>query len=210
MLGLCCCMGSSLGVASRATHRCGARTSHCRGFSCCGAQALGPAGFSSCGSRALEHRLSSRCGARKLSCFSACGIFLDQGSNLCLLHRQGDSATLSHQGSPLWLLLSLVSHHQACCLPLLTETPSISLGFLTPLPNTSSFPINFLQRWCVCACVSSPKNTRIPQYYIPDASSACLMPFSIYFTNFHGFSHHPFIPSTKISLVPITNQAQFK
>ena len=137
VLGLCCCTGSSLGLASMVTRRCGVRTSHCRGFSCCGAQALGPAGFSSCGSRALEHRLSSSCGARKLSCFSACGIFPDQGSNLCLLHRQGDSATLSYQGSPLWLLLSLVSHHQACCLPLLTETPSISLGFLTPLPNTS-------------------------------------------------------------------------
>ena len=53
-----------------ATHRCGAQTSHCGGFSCCGAQALGAWAsvaaahkLSSCGSRALEHRLSS-CGAR--------------------------------------------------------------------------------------------------------------------------------------------------
>ena len=46
-------------------------------------------GFSSCGSRALERRLSS-CGAR-LSCFAACGIFLDQGSNPCPLHWQADS-----------------------------------------------------------------------------------------------------------------------
>ena len=51
-----------------ATLRCGARASHCIGFSCCGAQALGvwasivvARGFSSCGSRALELRLSS-CG----------------------------------------------------------------------------------------------------------------------------------------------------
>ena len=29
------------------------------------------------------------------------GIFLIQGSNLCLLHRQVDSLPLSHQGSPL-------------------------------------------------------------------------------------------------------------
>ena len=48
---------------------CGARASHCGGFSCCGAQALGAwasvvvaCGLSSCGSRALEHRLGS-CGA---------------------------------------------------------------------------------------------------------------------------------------------------
>ena len=53
-----------------ATLRCGARASHCGGFSCCGAQALGmrasvvvTRGLSSCGSRALERRLSS-CGAR--------------------------------------------------------------------------------------------------------------------------------------------------
>ena len=45
--------------------------------------------FSSCGSQALEHRLNS-CGAW-LSCSAACGIFLDQGLNLCLLHWQVDS-----------------------------------------------------------------------------------------------------------------------
>ena len=71
------CTGSSLLRASflllqpaGATLRCGARASHCSGFSCCGAWALGEwasvvvaRGLSRCGSRALEHRLSS-CGAR--------------------------------------------------------------------------------------------------------------------------------------------------
>ena len=33
--------GLSLVVASGATLRCGARASHCGGFSCCGARALG-------------------------------------------------------------------------------------------------------------------------------------------------------------------------
>ena len=49
-----------------ATLRCGARASHCGGFSCCGARALGARasvvaarGLSSCGSRALGRRLSS-------------------------------------------------------------------------------------------------------------------------------------------------------
>ena len=51
----------SLVAASGATLCCGARASHCGGFSCCGAWALGRVGFSSCGSRALECRLSS-CG----------------------------------------------------------------------------------------------------------------------------------------------------
>ena len=55
---------------SGATLCCGARASHCNGFSCCGAWALGmwasvvtACGLSSCGARALEHRLSS-CGAQ--------------------------------------------------------------------------------------------------------------------------------------------------
>ena len=31
---------------------------------------------------------------------AACGIFLDQGTNPCPLHRQADSQPLRHQGSP--------------------------------------------------------------------------------------------------------------
>ena len=36
--------------------------------------------------------------AHRLSCFEACRIFMDQGSNLCLLSWQADSLPLSHQG----------------------------------------------------------------------------------------------------------------
>ena len=36
-----------------------------------------------------------------LSCSEACGIFPDQGWNLCLQHWQVDSLPLSHQGSQL-------------------------------------------------------------------------------------------------------------
>ena len=71
------CIGSSLLRAgflslrpAGATLRCGARASHCGGFSCCGPWALGiraslivACGLRSCGSRVLEGRLSS-CGAR--------------------------------------------------------------------------------------------------------------------------------------------------
>ena len=34
------------------------------------------------------------------SCSAACGIFTDQGANLCPLHWQADSQPLHHQGSP--------------------------------------------------------------------------------------------------------------
>ena len=47
-------------------------------------------GLGSCAWRALEHRLSYS---------KACGIFLDQGSNPCLLPWQADSLLLSHQGN---------------------------------------------------------------------------------------------------------------
>ena len=43
-----------------------------------------------------------------LSYSEACGIFLDQGWNPCLLHWQTDSLPLSHQGSPMIDFLSLL------------------------------------------------------------------------------------------------------
>ena len=39
-----------------------------------------------------------------LRCSTACGIFLDQGSNLRLLHWQADSLPLSYQGNPVDIL----------------------------------------------------------------------------------------------------------
>ena len=63
------CLFVCLFMAALGLH-CGARASHCGGFSCCRARALGTLasvvvahGLSSCGSRALERRLSS-CGAQ--------------------------------------------------------------------------------------------------------------------------------------------------
>ena len=78
VLGLCCCVEafSSCGEQGLLFH-CGARASHCGGFSCCGARALGAR--------------ASVVVARGLSCPMACGIFLDQGSNPCPLHWQADS-----------------------------------------------------------------------------------------------------------------------
>ena len=39
--------------------------------------------------------------AHKFSCSGAFRIFLDRGSNLCLLHWQADTLPLSHQGNPI-------------------------------------------------------------------------------------------------------------
>ena len=64
---------SLVAARERVTLRCGVWASHCSGFSYCRVQALG---FSSC---------------------EACGIFPDQGLNLCPLHWQ---YILNHSGPP--------------------------------------------------------------------------------------------------------------
>ena len=65
---------------------CGARASHCSGFSCCRAQAVG--------------LRASAAVAQGCSCSSACGIFPAQGLNPCPLHWWADFHPLYHQGSP--------------------------------------------------------------------------------------------------------------
>ena len=83
VLGLHCRMGFSLLVVSGGLlSSWGAQASHYSGFSCCGAQGLGCVG-----SVVVAHRLSRSV---------ACGIFLEQGLNLCLLHWQVHSLPLSH------------------------------------------------------------------------------------------------------------------
>ena len=67
----------------------------------------------------MVHRLllfqstDSRCtssvvAACRLSCSAPCGIFPDQGSNLCLLHWQADSYPQYHQRSPRQPLSALI------------------------------------------------------------------------------------------------------
>ena len=74
-----------------ATLHCWARASHCGGFSCCRAQAPGVRA-----SVVVAHRFT---------CSTARGIFPDQGSNPCSLHRQEVSYPLHHQGSPSFLMI---------------------------------------------------------------------------------------------------------
>ena len=92
------CTGSSLlcGLFSNCGEQ-GLLSSHVQA-SCCRAQALGvwasvasAPGLWSTGLVAVGYRLR---------CSAACGIFLDQGSNLSFRHWQVDSLPLSQQGSP--------------------------------------------------------------------------------------------------------------
>ena len=95
---LCCWVASLLLPWVGLLSGCGVQASHWVGFSSCGVHRLYGAGaklsvacgLGSCGWRALQHRLSYS---------TACGIFLDQGWNPCLLPWEAGSLLLSHQGN---------------------------------------------------------------------------------------------------------------
>ena len=48
--------------------------------------------------------------AHRLSCSTACRIFLDQESNRCLLHWQVNSLPLSHQGGPIHFFFLIIEY----------------------------------------------------------------------------------------------------
>ena len=74
--------------------------------------------------------------AHGLSCFTACGVLLDQESNLCLLHWHVDSSPPSQQGSPIRVLWATSALFRLSFL--LNKYPGV--GFLD-------------HRVCVCVCV---------------------------------------------------------
>ena len=98
------CAGS--GLLQGLFSSCSVWASHCSGFCWCEAWALaaqasvlGARGLTSCSSWALD--IGSTAVVHRLSCSTACGIFLDQGLNLCLLRWQADFFTTEPPGKPL-------------------------------------------------------------------------------------------------------------
>ena len=74
----------------------------------------------------------------------ACGIFPDQGSNLCLLHWQVDSSLLSHQGSPLiWFLMTQIS-----LWPLWGKSTLVNIAEVCRSLSQKLFQINRV--WKIC------------------------------------------------------------
>ena len=96
VLSLHRCMGASSVVQSKGYSSCDTKASSCSSFSCCGAVVVGPTA-----SVVVAPSLCCTDSVRMvhlLSCSKACEIFLDQGSNPCLLHWQADVLPLSQQG----------------------------------------------------------------------------------------------------------------
>ena len=114
MLYLLLHVGFSLVVKNRVSPLCcSAQASRFRDFSCCRAWSPGH----TC-SVAVVH---------KLSCSAACGVFMDQGLNLCLMHWQADSLPLSHQGSPgIWFLPEQQGPERQCANRCALESAELS------------------------------------------------------------------------------------
>ena len=82
---------------------------------------------------------------------AACGIFPDQGSNLCPLHWQADSQPLRHQGSPHGLVLYLVIKLlERMSLPgTLPQSPLLQAPITTPHVFMISLTFIFSTvQWC--------------------------------------------------------------
>ena len=96
-----------LGFCARAFSSCGKRGPlFIAVHRCAGLSLSRPLLLWSTGSR----RAGSVIVAHGPSCFAACGIFPDQGSNPCPLHWQADSQPLRCQGSPRIILNSLLKN----------------------------------------------------------------------------------------------------
>ena len=88
------------------------------------------------------------------SCSVACGIFPDQGTNLCPLHRQADSQPLCHQGSPnlffiQQVLISYLFYTHQC----IHVNPNLPIH-TNPHPTPSSFSPLGVHTFVLYICVS--------------------------------------------------------
>ena len=115
---------------------------------CAGLSLLRPLALRSTGSR----RTGSVVVAHGPSCSTECGIFLDQGSNPCPLHRQADSQPLRQQGSPKVIFLIFLLFTYSFWREMDEET--CSFGFSVS-PGSSPLCI-FLTR--VQICIHNPSS----------------------------------------------------
>ena len=88
-----------------------------------------------------SRRTSSVVVAHGPSCSAACGIFPDQGSNLCPLHWLADSQPLCHQGSPKFIKTSYpinwMSSQQIFKIGMVPISSNSFINFLSGPPQSS-------------------------------------------------------------------------
>ena len=115
-------------------------------------------------SPAAEHRLQSTGSvvvADGLSCPEACGIFLEQGSNLYPLHWQADSEPLNHQGSP---LINFKFHIYQCVL-MNTSASSVTITVSGRNGPWDPAPFFTLLRCLVYPYIPNDWGSQVAQWY---------------------------------------------
>ena len=123
---------------------------------CAGLSLLRPLLLRSTSSR----RAGSVVVAHGLSCSAACGIFPDQGSNLCPLHWQADSQPLCHQGSPSYVFYTYLCIHVNPNLPIHPTTT-------TTTPPLSTLGVHTFVLY-ICVSISAfQTGSSVPFFYIP-------------------------------------------
>ena len=113
---------------------------------CAGLSLLRPLPLRSTSSR----RTGSVIVAHGPSCSTACGIFPDQGSNLCPLHWQADSQPLRHQGSPFLTVLVYI----LLCSPGIVGTSKGKKNPNSLYHKSLCHECDFIDasKGCVCVC----------------------------------------------------------
>ena len=127
-----------------------------------------------------------------LSCSVACGIFVDQRLNLCLLDWQVDSLPLSHQGrqhhlfiacsstTELFTVSTGIAHPDIACwaFPSVFSLPECSPASSLPLSPThfSAFCSTFTPRW------SFPRFLQVELFAHFEFPQYC--PYNFYFGNY--------------------------
>ena len=129
----------------------------------------------------------------RLSCSATCGIFLDLGSNPCLLHRQVDSLQLSPTGKPgiVFILNIFRDHVVRLCVHHGKYLCVWEFGFLSFAPKSGSSP-NTISPVTSC-CLFSPSLftfygqslNPLPRMYPQQYPTSCFLVFPGQ-TNNHG------------------------
>ena len=89
--------------------------------------------------------------AHRLGCSVSCGIFPDQGLNLCLLHWQVDSLPVSHQGSPSLLtsMHILYLEHISTCMHCMSSVQQLHVARANMLDSTVYNVLYLFLAWLI-------------------------------------------------------------
>ena len=106
-----------------------------------------------------------------------CGIFLDQGSNPCLLHWQVDYLPLSHQGRlPLVFKIILIEKKIITSLSMFSSVTQLCPTFATPWTTARQASLSITNSWSLLKLMSI--ESMMPSSHLILCRSLLLLPSS--------------------------------